>query len=343
MNEHTTDLAEQIAQLKHDKARLTHEIEALQTRLDQQESQSQVFALMLHEAPVAMVMIDADMNIQLANAQAQSLMEINPDRDTSAPLFNHVHPDDQASLRFACEQALAGKVALDVEIRTIHGDRVMLARAAQMVGGRFLLTLLDITVHLEAEHERRRRDHQAHQARMLRALGLLAGSVAHDINNVLGAITAMTGCILQELGPEQRGLRADITSIQEAAVRGRETTDSLNTIARPPQTNPTPLQPPEEHLEHMVQLLNRTTTNAVRITTHFNASSAQVNSDQSTLAQMFASLLAHAVESALSEVQITTRIEHDDDDSDWLVITITDDSPPVDDPSLLYLHDPSLV
>ena len=40
-------------------------------------------------------------------------------------------------------------------------------------------------------------------------------------------------------------------------------------------------------------------------------------------------------------LQVSTHIEPDDD-SDWVIVTITDDGPPIDDPFLGHLHDPFL-
>jgi signal transduction histidine kinase/CheY-like chemotaxis protein len=91
-------------------------------------------------------------------------------------------------------------------------------------------------------HERSVRERQATAERM-GALSVLAGGVAHDLNNVLGPLVALPEVILNELGgvdpthvPALADLRADVESIKSASLRASQTIKDLLTLGRQGRT-----------------------------------------------------------------------------------------------------------
>lgn len=59
----------------------------------------------------------------------------------------------------------------------------------------------------------------------------LAGSIAHDLNNLLTSIRGLTALVLEEL-PQEGALRRDLEEIQKAAVRATALTGRLKDMAR---------------------------------------------------------------------------------------------------------------
>jgi DNA-binding LacI/PurR family transcriptional regulator/signal transduction histidine kinase/ActR/RegA family two-component response regulator len=86
-------------------------------------------------------------------------------------------------------------------------------------------------------HERSMQERSAATKRM-EALSVLAGGVAHDLNNALGPLVALPDVILGQLGEMEgsgesiRDLRADVESIKVAALRAAQTIKDLLTLGR---------------------------------------------------------------------------------------------------------------
>jgi PAS domain S-box-containing protein len=81
--------------------------------------------------------------------------------------------------------------------------------------------------------EQREADLRARLSRAARmeSLGLLAGGVAHDLNNILGPLVGYPDLILEQIPPDSP-LRADIEEIRESSLRAAALTQDLLTMAR---------------------------------------------------------------------------------------------------------------
>ena len=87
-----------------------------------------------------------------------------------------------------------------------------------------VINLRDIT-------EKKRLEDQLQKARKMEAMGLMAGGVAHDLNNILSGIVSYPELLLVEL-PEESPLRKPIKTIQESGLRAADVVEDLMTIAR---------------------------------------------------------------------------------------------------------------
>ncbi len=89
----------------------------------------------------------------------------------------------------------------------------------------------DITERMRAEDERSALASQLQQSQKMEAIGRLAGGVAHDMNNVLGAILGSASVLELEVEPDDPK-RADIENILVACRKGRDLTRDLLGFAR---------------------------------------------------------------------------------------------------------------
>ena len=89
--------------------------------------------------------------------------------------------------------------------------------------------------------DRQRLEEQLRQAQKMEAVGLLAGGVSHDFNNVLTAIIGY-GNLLQMKLPAGDPLRAYAESILSTAQRAAQLTQSLLTFSRKQVINPTAVE-----------------------------------------------------------------------------------------------------
>ena len=79
--------------------------------------------------------------------------------------------------------------------------------------------------------ERKRLEERLQRSQKMESLGLLAGGVAHDLNNVLSGVATYPGFLLMKI-PEDSELRQHIEIIQEAGQRAAAIVEDLLTIAR---------------------------------------------------------------------------------------------------------------
>jgi PAS domain S-box-containing protein len=88
------------------------------------------------------------------------------------------------------------------------------------------IVLSDVSVRRHAEIERLTLEAQLQQARKLESIGVLAGGVAHDFNNMLSVILGHVQLALEQVTPDH-SLYVDIVEIQKAAKRSAELTQQL--------------------------------------------------------------------------------------------------------------------
>lgn len=92
------------------------------------------------------------------------------------------------------------------------------------------LTKLNETLQQEMKERKRLQSKQVRYHKM-EAVGLMAGGVAHDLNNILTGITGYPELLLMQL-PEDSELRAPISAIQESGERAAAVVADLLTVAR---------------------------------------------------------------------------------------------------------------
>jgi signal transduction histidine kinase/CheY-like chemotaxis protein/sensor domain CHASE-containing protein len=152
--------------------------------------------------------------------------------------FSKFLPDEKARLdAFALlEETMSGKTTRDVKPKTTtitcrDGEKKTFEYRYSRIGSRHILTLNDITEKLEIDKQKRRLEEQLARSRKMEALGLLAGGVAHDLNNILSGIVTYPELILLKM-EETDPLRKQVKSIMAAGKRAAAVVQDLLTLAR---------------------------------------------------------------------------------------------------------------
>lgn len=148
-------------------------------------------------------------------------------------LFTCVHPDDQEILHQNLKLMSGGK-QMNSQYRIIRPDgstRWIRDRGFPLTGpngptGRVVGIATDITTRRKLEEERDQLQAKIQQAQKMEGLGVLAGGMAHDYNNLLTAILGHTELALVDL-PEESPLRADLVQIERAGQRAADLTRQM--------------------------------------------------------------------------------------------------------------------
>jgi PAS domain S-box-containing protein len=99
----------------------------------------------------------------------------------------------------------------------------------QIIGFRGIMR--DVSERKKAEKERQMLEKKLQQAQKMKAVGTLAGGVAHDLNNILSGIVSYPELILMKL-PEKSPLREPIKTIQDSGKKAAAIVQDLLTLAR---------------------------------------------------------------------------------------------------------------
>ena len=99
---------------------------------------------------------------------------------------------------------------------------------------------IDISERKNSEIETKKLEEKLQRSQTMETLGLLAGGVAHDLNNVLAGIVSYPDLLLMDLPADSR-LRKPLETIMEAGNRASAIVQDLLTIARGVATEKKPL------------------------------------------------------------------------------------------------------
>ena len=162
-----------------------------------------------------------------------------------------------------------------------------------------------------ADKERAERDSEHYREQLLHAqkmeaLGALAGGIAHDMNNALGAILGFADCISEDAGDERT--RRDAGEIALAATRAAELTRSLLDFSRRGAPSHNAINP-DEWVSSLVSLLQRTLPKGVVIATSFADALPAVAGDASQLSHALVNLCINASDAMGGVGLLTIRVE----------------------------------
>ncbi|HEX7552308.1 MAG TPA: ATP-binding protein, partial [Geothrix sp.] len=157
-------------------------------------------------------------------------------------------------------------------------------------------------------------------AERMESLGTLAGGIAHDMNNVLGAVLGLASANIEALPPESRAYRA-FDTIARAAIRGGDMVKSLLRFARQGPTEERELDL-NNILREEVQLLERTTLSKIRLELDLASDLAPIRGDAGSLTHAFMNLCVNSVHAMPENGTLTLRTRNGD--HGWVEVVVKD-------------------
>ena len=157
----------------------------------------------------------------------------------------------------------------------------------------------DITDRLIAEREKLRLQDQLQRAQKMEAIGLLAGGVAHDLNNILSGLVSYPELLLMEI-PDDSPMRKPLVTIQKSGEKAASIVQDLLTLARRGVPISEVLNPNQVINEYLVSLEHErimTINPRIEIKTSLEPNLMNIMGSPVHLFKSVMNLVANAVES----------------------------------------------
>ncbi|MEN8200574.1 MAG: response regulator [Thermodesulfobacteriota bacterium] len=246
--------------------------------------------------------------------------------------------------------------------------------AASAVIGLFLITFLafrqrllikslrenehKLKIHIQerrqAEEEKSKLTDQLHQAKKMESIGLMAGGVAHDLNNILSGLVGYPELLLMKL-PKDSELRTPVEAIQDSGSRAALIVEDLLTVARgaasiKEENNLTAIVQEYLHSPEFEKL--HSLYPEITFTRQLDAEMPWIRCSPVHIKKCIMNLITNATEAVAGAGTVTVSIEnrHLDEtaetyrdvleDGDYVFLNVLDTGPGISERDLKHIFDP---
>ncbi len=232
--------------------------------------------------------------------------------------YNRGADSTSRGLRLAVAVSLALSLAVIAELavrlasgpldaRELAGRLVLLALA--VMASHVLLIVAVRRLERETKGARdRERERVVFDAQRLESIGRLAGGVAHDINNLLSAITTF-GSVLKEDVRDGRAETDDVDTILKACASAHDLTRNLLGFARKGDLLREPVAP-ADLIRRTQSLLVRTLPKNVQLVSRTGEGLPPIEADRNQIGQALLNLAVNAVDAMPEGGTLTLVADH---------------------------------
>lgn len=181
--------------------------------------------------PEMVLETDLTGNIIYANKVAIKQLQLAFAKDTDTNFFNLIRADEREEAKRNFRNTLKGEPSKLIECTAIGQKENMypiLIHSAPITNNRKVsgarMIVIDIT-------ERQLLEEQLNRDQKMKAIGLMAGGVAHDLNNILSGIVSYPELLLLKMDKEN-DLRPSLEAIRRSGLEASEVVSDLLTVAR---------------------------------------------------------------------------------------------------------------
>lgn len=169
--------------------------------------------------------------VTFGNQLATERLGFLADTSNSDPWFTVIAADQRQQASNYYSGVIRGQsydlqeyTVLDIQDKSIP----ILLRSAPIIRGGEIVGARCIAIDIT---HRRDLEEQLHRAQRMEAIGLMAGGVAHDLNNILSGIVTYPELLLLDL-PEDSSLRPAIETMRRSGLAAADVVSELLTVAR---------------------------------------------------------------------------------------------------------------
>ena len=184
------------------------------------------------------ILVVQDGKIVFGNPAFGNLVGMKTDDSALEEFLNRMAPTDRDKILFHHRELLnggRGSRSHTVSIRRTDGEQRFVEIVASHIRywnrPAVLAIMRDMTERVLEEEARQESQKKMARLKKMESLGILAGGVAHDLNNVLSGIVTYPDLILPDLPPESK-LRKPIETMQKSGQRAAAIVQDLLTLAR---------------------------------------------------------------------------------------------------------------
>ncbi len=275
------------------------------------------FRMLFKMAPVPMAHISRngellDLNDRLTQAMGHTISEV----PTLERAWDLAMPDPEL------REAVTGRWKRDLEdaiasnsdmepfecpLHYMDGSVHNLIISTKLINDSIIVSFFDITDRKKAEKEREKLQAQLYNSQKLEAVGILAGGVAHDFNNMLGGILGYTELTLSDMSPDDPS-RDNLLNILKATRRSADLTRQLLTFARKQTISPVVLNL-NESIESVLKMVRRLIGENIDLAWHPGSDTCVVRMDPTQLDQILINFCVNARDAITDVGKITIKTD----------------------------------
>ena len=174
---------------------------------------------------------DSEGYLQYANKTTVSRFGLDEQQLNKQCWFELVIPGQQGQAQSYFKSCLDGHDQGLKEFRFLDREEKVfpvLVRSAVMLQNSKVMGARSIIIDISDRHDLEK---ELQRAQKMKAIGVMAGGVAHDLNNILSGVVSYPELILMKLPPES-DLRGLVEAIKQSGIRAAEVVSDLLTVAR---------------------------------------------------------------------------------------------------------------
>jgi two-component system, cell cycle sensor histidine kinase and response regulator CckA len=296
---------------------VTREIGDLKKAEESLRESERNYRLLVDNSADVIWRMDLDRNVTYVSPSIEPMRGYSAEEVMAEPWEEKFVPDSQAVAADAFSRADSSEdpVIFEAEQPRKDGSTVWVEINVQKFIGDsgdplgLMGTSRNITERKQAEGEKKELEEQLQHTQKMEAIGTLAGGVAHDFNNILGAIFAYTQLAQKKLPESETHQIIDgyLSKVRSAGIRARDLVSQILTLSRKVdyELKTIDLRP---ILTESMRFLKASLPSTISISHQIDPNLKHIDGDYTQIHQIIMNLCtnaAHAMDKKGGELEVT--------------------------------------